>query len=73
MKIRKTGVLKISHFNVKLSLWLWLTLLGPAYLSEEGEYLPPPPYVFWVWFGLWIQFFSEMTCLVINYHVQKDS
>ena len=47
-----------------------------AYLSvskdQEGAYLPPP-FIFWVGFWLGFQFFLEMTCLVVIYHIQKDS
>ena len=43
-----------------------LTLLEPAYLSGSKDQGGG-------WFGFRFQFFLEMTCLMVIYHIQKDS
>ena len=59
----RTGVHLLSDAKKIANI---LTLLGPAYLSVSKD-----PHVFWVWLGF--QFFLEMTCLVVIYHIQKES
>ena len=49
-------------------IWAYL-MTGTG--GRGGAYLPP--YVFWVWFGLGFQFFLEMPCLIVIYHIQKIS
>ena len=68
------------------SKWKWkellnpigeLTLFAPAYLSisriQRGGGHIVSPWISWVWVGLGFQFFLEMTCCGMIYHIQKDS
>ena len=50
-----------------------LTLLGPACLSITKDRGGAPPKYLGVGWGLRFQFFLEMACCGMNYHIQKDS
>ena len=60
-----------AHDEVHLHLQVRLYLKIVSKDQGGGAYLPPD--VFWVWFGLGFQFFLEMNCLGVIFHIQKDS
>jgi len=50
--------------NIVVCNWQYLTLFVPAYFDVS---------IYLGWGGLGFQFFLEITCLGVIYHIQKDS